>query len=180
MKIAALLAGLAALLPQAAPEGHTHRITGLFSREREEDLKEAFKKVAGVVLLSVDFDRSEAVLSYDPSKLSNKKVEKEREKEILERLDNLLRSASTHTFGVKARCTTPADKLTRIEIGVAGLDCRGCGLAAYETVSKIDGVEQATASFKEGRVTALIDPAKTTRAALEEALTKRGVKVLGP
>ena len=53
-------------------------IQGLFSRERVEDLKEAFKKVEGVTLVSVDFDPAEALLSYDPKKLSNKKPEKER------------------------------------------------------------------------------------------------------
>ena len=47
-------------------------------------------------------------------------------------------------------------------------------LAAYEAVANIDGVEQATASFKDGRVTALIDPTKTDRAKLEDALKKKG------
>ena len=164
---------LLALLPQAQaqPIEAKHRITGLFSREREEDLKEAFKKVPGVALVSVDFESAEAVLSYDPQKLSNKK----QEKEILERLDNLLRQASSHTFGVKPLSITPKDKLTRLEIAVAGLDCKACGLAAYEVIAKIEGVEAATCSFKEGKMTALIDPEKTNRAALEDALKKRGV-----
>ncbi len=38
---------------------------------------------------------------------------------------------------------------------------------------KLLGVEQATASFKVGLVTAWIDPAKTDRAMLEEALRKK-------
>ena len=53
-----------------------------------------------------------------------------------------------------------------VVIPAAGLDCKACCLAAYETISGIDGVEQATASFKEGRITALIDPLKTDRAKL--------------
>ena len=51
-------------------------------------------------------------------------------------------------------------------------------LAAYEAVYKLDGVERATASFREGRVTALIDPSKTDRKALEDALKKRGVSLI--
>jgi copper chaperone CopZ len=58
---------------------------------------------------------------------------------------------------------------------VLGLDCKGCCLGAYESIAKIEGVEQATASFKLGLVTALIDPAKTNRAALETALKQRNV-----
>ncbi|HTU22227.1 MAG TPA: hypothetical protein VMG10_29580 [Gemmataceae bacterium] len=45
---------------------------------------------------------------------------------------------------------------------------------------RIDGFETATASFREGRMTALIDPAKTNRATLEAALKKRGVDVKAP
>ena len=170
-----LLAGLVAtLLPE--PVEAKHRITGLFGPERTEDLKEAFKKVEGVRLVSVDFDASEAILAYDPQKLSARK----QEKEILERLDALLGQASSHTFGVKPLSTTPREKLVRLEIPVLGLDCKACALAAYESIAKIDGVEQATASFKEGLVTALIDPEKTTRAALVEALKKRQVTLKAP
>jgi hypothetical protein len=37
---------------------------------------------------------------------------------------------------------TPAEKLTRIEIAVAGLDCKACSFVAYQSVAKIDGVRQ--------------------------------------
>ncbi len=79
------------------------------------------------------------------------------------------------TNGVQPRRTVPRDKLTRVVIPIAGLDCKACGLAAYEAVAKIDGVEQAAASFREGRLTALIDPAKTNREQLEDALKKKQV-----
>ena len=49
-----------------------------------------------------------------------------------------------------------------------------------EAIYKIEGVEYATASFKEGRVTALIDPGKTERAVLEAALKKKGVELKTP
>ena len=74
----------------------------------------------------------------------------------------------------------PRDKLERVVIPTAVLDCKACCLAAYEAVAALDGVVQATASFKEGRVTALFDPTKTDRAKLEEALRKKGVKVGKP
>jgi copper chaperone CopZ len=167
---------LLGLLAFADVQPVKHRVTGLFSREREADLREAVKRMTDVTVVAIDFDSAEVTFSYDPAKL----FPKMKEKDFLERFDNLLRTASTHTFGVRPLCTTPKDKLTRVEIAVLGLDCKACSLAAYESIFKIDGVEQATASFKEGMVTALIDPEKTNRAALVEALKKRQVTLKAP
>jgi copper chaperone CopZ len=148
-----------------------HQVTGLFMKEREQDLRDAVEKIPHVKLVRIDFPSSEATFEYDPAKaFPGAKPE-----QVLQRLDNMLKTASSHTFGIKPLRTMPLDKLRLIEIPVAGLDCKACCLVAYEAVAKLDGVERATASFREGRVTALIDPAKTDRAALEEALKKRGV-----
>jgi copper chaperone CopZ len=182
--IAVLLALFLAALPavalaKAGLEVQTvkHRVTGLFSHEREDDFRETVKKIPDLTLVGIDFDSAEVTFSYDPAKLFAKGT---KEKDYVEHFDNLLRKASTHTFGARALCATPKEKLTRVEIGVIGLDCKGCGLAAYEVLYKIDGVEQATANFKEGRMTALIDPEKTNRAALVEALKKRNVGIKTP
>lgn len=150
----------------------THRVTGLFSPDREADLKKVFaEKLPDVKLVSIDFKNSEGTFVYDADALFNKP----KPEQLIERFDNLLRTHTQGTFGIRAVCTTPKDKLAVIEIGVVGLDCKACCLALYESIAKIDGVEQATASFKDERVTAWIDPKKTDRAALEDALKKRGV-----
>jgi hypothetical protein len=47
-------------------------------------------------------------------------------------------------------------------------------------VASVEGVYQATASFKDGRVTVLFDPTTTDRAKLEEALRKKGVDLGKP
>jgi hypothetical protein len=153
------------------PKPMRHRITGLFSPDREKDLREVVKQLPDVKLLSVDFKNAEATFEYDADKLLNRP----KPEEIPQRFNDLLRPASNHTFGIEPLSTTPKDKLTLVEIPVVGLDCKACCLAAYESIYKIEGVEQATASFKEGLVTALINPEKTNRAALETALKSRGV-----
>lgn len=154
-----------------------HRVTGLFSPDREADLKKVFmEKIPEVTLVSVDFKNSEATFVYDAELLFNKP----KPEQLIERFDNLLRTHTLGTFGIREVCKTPKDKLAFVEIGVVGLDCKGCCLAVYESIYKIDGVEQATASFKEGLVTAWIDSKKTDRAALEEALRKRGVELKSP
>lgn len=159
-----------------APQRVKHQITGLFSPEREADLRQAFENIPDIKLVAIDFENAEATLEYVPAKV----FRNVKPTETIGRLDNLLKSASHHTFGVKPLRSVPREKLRRIEIPVAGLDCKACCLAAYEAIYRIDGVETATASFREGRVTALIDPAKTNRTQLEAALRKRGVDVKAP
>jgi len=180
MKNVALALGILAALPAPADaaENQTfkHRITGLFSHAREGDLRESVKKMTGVELVSIDFDVAEVTFSYDPKKL----FPQSKEKDWPERFDNLLRNSSSHTFTAKPLFPTPKDKLVRVEIGVVLPDCAGCCLGVYQIVANVDGVAQATADLKEGRVTALIDPGKTNRAALQDVLKKREVKLKTP
>jgi len=167
-------AGAVAAQTPALPAGpYTYRVVGLFSKEREADLRAAFAELPEFKLTKVDFDDAEVTVEFAPAKLfPNQKAER-----VTDLVNDRLRQASGHTFGVKLRRTVPREKLQQVVIPAAGLDCKACCLAAYEIVAGIDGVEQATASFKEERVTALIDPSRTNRTKLEEALTKRGVKV---
>lgn len=149
----------------------TVRVTGLFSKDREKDLREVLTGWPEVKLGGINFDRAEVDLHFDAGKL----FPKLKPAEIIARLDERLRDLSNHTFGVRAVSTVPREKLKHIEIPVVGLDCKACCLAAYEIVAQIDGVEQATASFREGRITATIDPEKTDKSKLEAAIKQRGV-----
>ena len=172
-KLIACLTGLFVLAPLAAadPPGLKVRVTGLFAPSREKDLREALADWPEVKIASLDFDCAEVVLAFDSEKL----FPKAKPADVIARLDERVRNLTNHTFGIKAVSAVPKEKLVRVEIAAAGLDCKACCLAAYEIVAKIDGVEQATASFKEGRITARIDPAKTEKAKLEAALKERGV-----
>jgi copper chaperone CopZ len=163
--------------PKAEPRKPVkHQITGLFSKDREQDLRDVVESIPNIKLVSVDFANAEATFEYDPTAaFPNTKAD-----QLIQRFDAVLRSASYSTFGVKPLRSVPLEKLKPIDIPVEGLDCKACALAAYEAIYRIDGVEQATASFKERRVTALIDPAKTDRAKLEAALKQKGVQLKVP
>ena len=162
-----------ALAARADEQASKHGVTGLFSPEREADLRTLVNELPGLKLISVDFDNAEATFACDAAQL----FPGAKPEQLTERLDKLLKQASRNTFGIKPLSTKPREQLTQVEIPVVGLDCKACSLAAYEAVAKIEGVERATASFKDGLVTARIDPAKTNRAALEEALKKKNVKL---
>jgi copper chaperone CopZ len=152
------------------------RVTGLFQPDRERDLREVMLLVPEAKLVSIDYANAEAVFEYDPLKSFNKPTPAN----FPERLDNAVRTNSHSTFGIKPASSTPKEKLQKIEIGVLGLDCKGCALAAYESVARVDGVEQATASFKDGLVTAKFDPEKTNREALVAALERARVELKKP
>jgi hypothetical protein len=149
------------------------RITGLYSPDRREDLNEAAKKMSGATLSEVDYDNGEVTFACDPALLpKNAKPE-----QILSHLDNQLRNASNHTFGLKPLCAVPRDKLQRVEIAVGSLDCKACAFGLYLAVSGVPGVEQAFANAKEGLVVAWLDPEKADRAKVVEALKKREIRV---
>lgn len=154
-------------------ERHTHHVVGLFCVEREADLREAIGQMPGVAFISANYKKAEVILSYDAKVLFPKLKDDQR----IQRLDNVLKSVSSHTFSIKPSRTIDDDKLTMIKIPVEGLDCKACSYGAYRAIQGIDGVEIATASFKTGMVTAMIDSKRTNRQALETALKQRGVAV---
>ena len=148
-----------------------YRVTGLFSPAREKVLRDAFDDLTDFKLIGVDFAEAELIVEFSPAKLfPNQKPER-----VAELVNDKVRQATGHTLGVKPRRTVPRDKLAKVEIAVVGCDCPACCLAAYEAVAAVDGVYQATASFKDGKVTAMIDPAATDKDKLEAALIKKGV-----
>ncbi|MDA1050801.1 MAG: heavy metal-associated domain-containing protein [Planctomycetota bacterium] len=160
----------------AEPNRIKHQITGLFSRERVKDLEEVFKQLPEFRLVTVDYDNAEASFEYDPVTVFPGATSEQ----VVERFDARLKNASRHTFGIKPLRTIEREKLKLIEIPVAGLDCKGCCLGAYEAIYRLNGVEMATASFKERLVTALVEPELIDREALETALRQRGVEVTKP
>lgn len=162
--------------PPPKVERLTYRLVGLFAPDREKDLRKGFEELTEFKLIAVDFAEAEITIEFAPAKLfPGQKPER-----VTELVNDKIRAVTGHTLGVKARRTVAREKLLAVEIPVAGCHCKACDLAAYEAVAGLDGVEQATASFKDGRVTALIDPTKTDKAKLEDALRKRQVDVRTP
>ena len=51
------------------PQPIKHRVTGLFSPDRKDDLREVLQKLPDVKLVSLDYESSEVTFEYDPAKL---------------------------------------------------------------------------------------------------------------
>ncbi len=153
------------------------QVTGLFMPERVKDFQTLMKQFQEARLRNVDYESAEATFGYaaDSDLFRNANDE-----QIIERINNRVRQLSNHTIGVKPLSTLRREQLEFIEIPITGLDCKACSLAVHETLSRIDGVERATANFKDARANAWIDPVKTDRASLEAALKQRGVTLSIP
>lgn len=161
------------------------RVTGLFQPDRVQDLERQVAEISTnadqpapiVSVLSVDYDKADVTLAFDPDAAAFKGKSPEQVRtHVHEQLHHVSRGAFS-LFPVSA--VDPA-ALKEEVISVAGLDCKGCAYGAYRAVAPVEGVERAVVSFKDGRVTAWIDPAKTNRAALITALKKSQVDVLEP
>ena len=173
---ASLLCALSLVLPllHAEEQTGTYRLFGLSAAEREADLREVLAKVPEVTLVSLDAGKAEVTLRFEAEKLfpPTKAKQPPAADKITARLDTLIGTASTRTFGITERSTVPADKLTKVEILIGVLDCKGCRYAAYQAVAKLEGVERATVSATPSAIIAWSDATKTKREALEEALKK--------
>lgn len=163
-----------------------YRITGLFDLDRVDELRrqagtltinDGIAPPANVSFVNVNFETAVVTFAYD----ADAKLFKDKNpQQVQELVNGQLRNVSRSTFNVHPLSTRKPDQLKQERIAVAGLDCKGCAFSAYRFVAVIDGVERVAVSFKEGHVTATIDPAKTNRKALIAALKNAEVDVIDP
>lgn len=172
---AILLGEAASLGADGTPQEVTvrYRIVGMFSPEREADLREAAKKMAEVALAEVDYAHGEGSFTYDSSKI----LKGAKPEQVQAHVENLLKNASNHTFALRALSTIPREKQSRLEIAVGVLDCKACGYGLYLAVMNAPGVEQAQVDVKKGLIAVWIDPEKTDRSKLVDMLKKREVRI---
>lgn len=168
--------------PQIKPiqisEQHTFnvQVTGLFVRDRVDAFLDLLKKVPEVRLQNLDFDKSEARFAYDPECDLFRNAQPA---QVIERCHNRIQQLSRSTLGVRAVSSLPREQWQRLELQIAGLDCMACSYAAYDVILRIEGVEQAMASFRDGKATAWYNPSVTDRDRIIAAMKQRQVVVLG-
>ena len=163
-------------------EEMTVRILGFSHSERVADFHKAVGTLPELKLVNVDGDKAIATLSFDLPVLLGKPKPRPEEltpEKILERLDTLIGKASLRTFSVLKATGITEDKLTKVELQVGVLDCKGCRYGAYIAIAKIEGVERASVNSDSRTLTAWIDATKTNKEAIEAALKKARVELPG-
>ncbi len=162
---------------RAGEETVTYRVVGLSHPEREEDLRRTVAAVPGVILEGLDFGRAEITLRCDAAQLMPGAQEGERvpPEKMLEVIGKRVSEVSSGTFRVTSRWEGDEDSLERMEVPVGLLDCKACRYAVYLAAAKIEGVARAVVDSERGVLVAWIDPERTGRGALVEALKRVGV-----
>ncbi|HET7275869.1 MAG TPA: cation transporter [Longimicrobiaceae bacterium] len=67
----------------------------------------------------------------------------------------------------------PAD-FARVEFAVEGMTCGGCEIGTRMALEKLDGVEDAGASYEDSRAWAFYDPSKVTPERMMAAIRELG------
>lgn len=150
----------------------TVRVVGLFIPERADAFRELIQRFSDVELKSLDVATAEATIQCAAESGTFKNANAD---QIIERLNNMVRQASTGLFSVKPMGELPHDQLQQIEFDIIGLDCKACSLAVHDILLRNNGVIHATASFKDGKAIAWIDPAQTNHDELVMAMKKSNV-----
>lgn len=69
--------------------------------------------------------------------------------------------------------------MEQMTLTVKGMTCGGCENAVKRVLTMLDGVADVTASHRESRVTVTFDTARTTPAAIHQAIETAGYRVEG-
>lgn len=159
----------------AGPVRFEFLVYGLFSPEREADFKDLVGNWPEVKLVSVDYASDRAVVEcLDPRKSLGAVNFKDHPDEAVRWIGDRLMQRSNYTFGARPLPTLPPDKQATIEIPIVGLDCQGCAFEVYMRTMELPGVIRQTVSFKAGKLVAVVDPAKATRADFERTFKTFG------
>jgi copper chaperone CopZ len=150
----------------------SYQITSFFIPERADAIRKDIETShEGIKVVKLDFAKSTVTLRFDPEVVVPRAGKNTQSQDNL--LNQLIRS---HTQGLITLAEPISrEDLAEVTIPVAGLDCIGCSYAAYEAVRRVEGVEYAIASFKEGKVYCRFDDAKTNPRELQEALLKKQI-----
>jgi len=162
---------------RAAEQTSEHRIVGLFSPDRVNDLHKVLDDISVVHLDHLDYETARGTFRYDLKDLfpTLNPRKPPTDAEIEQALSHLLSEASNATFSLTPCSKLPKDKLTKLEIKIGILDCKGCRYAVHLMAMKEDGVEQA---IVDKTLIMWVDPAKANQAAIEAVLKKAGVGLL--
>lgn len=159
----------------AAEKTVTFGVTGLFQPDRVGDLRRQAALIKDVTLKRVNYESAVVSFSYETNQPPFKNASAE---QVFRHMNEQLQQVSKGAFSLRPLSQLPREQWREVSFPVQGLDCKACSFAAYNIVIAIDGVEHATASFKDGRITVWMDSKKTNREAVESALRRGGVKIV--
>lgn len=149
-------------------------IKGMTCTGCEEHVKHAVNEVEGVTSVTASFKDGKATVQFDIQKVSKETI-----------IDAINETGYTV---VKSEVTTPDQlsesksnvfyPISKIEFKVEGMTCSGCEEHVKYTTNQVEGVQEVTASYKEGNAIVVYDQTKATREQIVEAINSTGYEVV--
>jgi len=148
-------------------------IEGMTCTGCEESINFAAMEVAGVVAAKTNYDKGEAIISFNQATSS--------QQEIIDAINATgYKVVSTKVIDQsKAPVITVGDlDLQEIVLPVAGMTCSGCEQHIDHEVAKLTGVSEIKASYDNSNTIVKFDPRKTTKEEIIEAINGTGFTVI--
>ncbi len=147
-------------------------VEGMTCTGCEESINHAAMEVAGVVTAKASYDKGEVIISFNEATSS--------QQDIIDAIN------ATGYKVVSTEEVNPAEapiitvgnniKLSEVSLAVAGMTCSGCEAPINHEVSKLTGVSEVKASYKDENTIVKFDPTKTSKAEIIEAINESGYK----
>ncbi|MBL7870991.1 MAG: mercuric transport protein MerTP [Cyclobacteriaceae bacterium] len=152
-------------------------IAGMTCTSCEEHVKHAVNELEGVLESSANYKEGTASVKFDDSKITvDKLTEAINATGYKVEKYEIQNSASV----VKTSSVFQAASVNKIELLVKGMTCSGCEEHIKHAVNELDGVIEASASYKDGKAVISYDASKTSPKKIKEAINGTGYKVVEP
>lgn len=152
-------------------------ISGMTCTSCEEHVKHAVNELNGVLESSANYENGTATVKFDESKISVTKVV-----EAINTTGYKVEKYELQNSGniVQASTFQEASSINKIELAVKGMTCSGCEEHVKHAVNELEGVIEASASYKDGKAIISYDASKTSPEKIKEAINSTGYKVVEP
>ena len=147
-------------------------VAGMTCTGCEESINHAAMEVAGVVTAKANYDKGEAIISFNEATSS--------QQEIIDAINAT--GYKVLTIEVVDPSTAPVItvgdlNLQEVVLPVVGMTCSGCEAPINHEVSKLIGVTEVKASYENGNTVVKFDPEKTTKEEIVKAINGTGYTV---
>lgn len=155
-------------------------IKGMTCISCEEHVKHAVNALDGVLEASADYEDGTANVKFNDAKVSVEKIVDAINSTGYKVEEYELQSSTQSNNAVHDVSSLQEAAVNKIEFQIKGMTCSGCEGHVKHAVNQLEGVIEASASYKDGKAVISYDASKTSPEKIKEAINSTGYKVVEP
>lgn len=155
-------------------------IKGMTCTSCEEHVEHAVTGLDGVLEASADYEDGTANIKFNNAKVSLEKIIGAINSTGYKVEEYELENSNQSNNAVHGISSFQNAAVNKIELKIEGMTCGGCEGHVRHAVNQLDGVIEASASYKEGKAVIRYDAYKTSPDKIKEAINSTGYKVVEP